>query len=85
MLRGISYADALFKGLDPNKTTAEEIMSSPLITMDPDVPLAEALKLMVEKKIRRVFVVEKGKIIGRVTHSGTHAEMLNLIMALQHL
>jgi CBS domain-containing protein len=31
------------KGFDPSKLKAREIMSSPLVTIDPDMDLAEAL------------------------------------------
>ncbi|MDJ0269611.1 MAG: CBS domain-containing protein [Aigarchaeota archaeon] len=70
------------KGLNPDKVKVEEIMSSPLITIGPDATLGEAMMRMVEKKIRRLYVVEHGKIIGRITQTGLFENMLNIMMAL---
>ncbi len=46
---------------------AEEIMSTPLITIDADASLGEAAMLMSDKKVRRLLVKEKGKIVGIIT------------------
>ena len=46
---------------------AEEIMSTPLITIEADASLGEAAMLMSDNKIRRLLVTEKGKIVGIVT------------------
>ena len=52
---------------DPNKTTANEIMSSPLITIDREKSLLEALNIMESSDIRRLVVVDKGKIVGMLS------------------
>jgi len=52
---------------DPYKTTANEIMSSPLITIDREKSLLEALKIMESSEIRRLVVVDKGKIVGMLS------------------
>lgn len=70
---------------DPSKVKVEEIMSSPLITIGPDEPIGKAMKLMAEKNIRRVYVVEKGKIIGRVTQTGAFRNMLDILIALTEI
>jgi len=49
---------------DPNKTTANEIMSTPLITINREKSLLEALKIMESSDIRRLVVIEEGKIVG---------------------
>jgi predicted transcriptional regulator len=46
---------------------AEEIMSSPLITIEADAAIGEAAKLMSDKGIRRLLVTEKGRIAGIIT------------------
>lgn len=51
-----------------SKVTVEEIMSSPIIVIDPYSPLEEAMKTMGKCNIRRLPVVEKGKLIGIITH-----------------
>ena len=63
-------------------TTCREIMSSPLITIAPDATLGEAWSLMTEKEVRRLYVIEGGKIIGRVTQTGLFNKMLELVLAL---
>ena len=70
------------KGLNSNTLPVEQIMSSPLITIGPEQPLREALNLMYEKNIRRVFVVEDGKIIGRVTQTGACRNLYDMIAGL---
>jgi CBS domain-containing protein len=52
---------------DPDKIRAQEIMSSPLISIEPDKPVAEALRIMQNKKIRRLAVTRQAKIVGIVT------------------
>jgi CBS domain-containing protein len=49
---------------DLDKTTANEIMSSPLVTINRDKSLLEALNIMESSEIRRLVVVDKGKIVG---------------------
>ncbi|RJS88573.1 CBS domain-containing protein [Candidatus Bathyarchaeota archaeon] len=52
---------------DPDKTRAAEIMSSPLITIDSTKTVAEALKIMRDRKIRRLAVIKNGRLVGIVT------------------
>lgn len=42
-------------------------MSRPLITMPPATPVWEAFEIMVTKKIRRLPIVEQGRLVGIVT------------------
>ena len=49
---------------DPRKTVAEEIMSSPLVTIGSERSLLEALNIMKSSEIRRLVVVEEGRIVG---------------------
>ena len=48
-------------------TTAEKIMSSPLITINHNEPISAAAERMTDKKIRKLAVTENGKIIGLIT------------------
>jgi CBS domain-containing protein len=52
---------------DPLKTKVGEIMSKPLIVVEPDMELEEAAKLMFKLKIKKLPVVESGKLLGLVT------------------
>jgi signal-transduction protein with cAMP-binding, CBS, and nucleotidyltransferase domain len=51
----------------PLFTEIYEIMSSPLITLDPEDTVWDASELMKEKSIHKLPVKENGKIIGIVT------------------
>lgn len=53
--------------LNPAKISVGEIMSSPLITVDPDEDLVKASELMKTNKIRRLPVVKDGIIYGVLT------------------
>jgi len=53
--------------LNPSKVTVGEIMSSPIITIDPDEDLLNASELMQKNNIRRLPVVKDGIIYGVVT------------------
>jgi len=44
-----------------------EIMSEPLISVEPNTEIEEAAKLMFQKKIKKLPIVEKGKLVGLVT------------------
>lgn len=54
-------------GLDPKSMKVSEIMSTPLITIDPDADLAEAARIMEQYKIRRLAVARKGALYGVLT------------------
>ncbi|HEY4675006.1 MAG TPA: CBS domain-containing protein [Candidatus Bathyarchaeia archaeon] len=54
-------------GKDAKKTTAKEIMSTPVLTVDVDQPLIEALKIMKQKRIPRLAVVRNGNLVAVLT------------------
>ena len=66
----------------PDKVLVEEIMSSPIITIESNIRVGEALKTMVDKKVRRLYVTEGGKIVGRVTHSEVSSTLVEVMMAI---
>ena len=72
-------------GMDPRGERVERIMSSPLITIDPDASMREALDLMNEKNIRRVYAVEDGKIIGRVTQTESFRFLISIFEGLESI
>ncbi len=55
---------AVAKGLDPNTTTVTTCMSKPLVTIEEDEPLSEAMALMKKQGIRHLPVTADGTIIG---------------------
>ena len=57
------------EGKDPMSTTAGDIASTDLITVEPDQGLDEAMTLMARHQIRRLPVVEDGRLIGVVAQA----------------
>jgi len=57
----------LAESRDPKKTKVRQIMSKPLIYGEPDMDIEDAARLMFSKKIKKLPVVEKGKLVGLVT------------------
>lgn len=54
-------------GLDPAKTSVSDIMSSPLITVDPEDDLLKATQVMKEQNVRKLVVVRDDIIYGIIT------------------
>ncbi len=55
------------KNINPLESTAADCMSTPVVTVTPDISLEECSRIMQEKRIRRVPVVdEKGACCGIV-------------------
>lgn len=52
------------KSKDPRRITSEAIMTTPLITIKPDVDIDEAARIMCDRDVHRLVVTDKGKIIG---------------------
>jgi CBS domain-containing protein len=58
------------EGRDPEATTAREVASTDVVTVDPDQDLDEALRLMARHQIRRLPVVEEdGRLVGIVAQA----------------
>jgi CBS domain-containing protein len=58
---------ALAEGRDPARTTVGEICSRELTTLSPADAIADAVKIMRDKAIRRLPVVEGGRPVGIVS------------------
>lgn len=56
-------------GLDPAVVRAKDIMSSPLITIDPNAAVEEAAQIMARKQIKKLPVVENDKVVGIISTS----------------
>jgi CBS domain-containing protein len=48
-------------------TRISEVMSTPLRVIDPEAPIKEAARRMVNKGIRRLAVIENNKLVGIIT------------------
>ena len=54
---------------DPNATSVEDVYSRDLISVEPDNDLDEALQLMARHQVRRLPVVENGRLVGIVAQA----------------
>ncbi len=57
----------LAKGMSPEAVKARDVMSKPLEFVDPNVEITEAARRMAKRNIRRLAVMEKGKLVGIIT------------------
>lgn len=55
--------------LDASMVRAKDIMSAPLITIEPDLSLEDAAKLMAQKKIKKLVVMDRDKLLGILSTS----------------
>jgi len=72
----------LTKNTLPSRVKAGKVMTSPLITIDPDETLAEAARRMNRLNVRRLGVVYKGNLVGVISSKDILAvtpELLEII------
>jgi CBS domain-containing protein len=74
---------------DPEETLVREIMSRPVIVVGPDMPLKEAVKLMVKNRIKKLPVMERfrgvERLVGLVTLTDIARVQPRLIETLKEL
>ena len=73
----------LAKNFQTSKLTAKEVMTSPLITVDPDETLSEAARRMNRLHIRRLGVMYKGNLVGIISSKDILAVTPELIEMIQ--
>ncbi|MFQ6075171.1 MAG: cyclic nucleotide-binding/CBS domain-containing protein [Candidatus Bathyarchaeia archaeon] len=71
--------------LDPTAVRAREVMSTPLITIDKDVGVEEAARLMARRGVKRLPVVQGGRLVGIVTTTDLVKSVPSLMNALEEL
>ncbi len=64
---------------------AGEVATSPLVTCGPEDPVGHVWRLMVEHSVRRVYVVDEGRIVGRITQTGLFQKLLEAFITLSQL
>ncbi|OLB92229.1 MAG: hypothetical protein AUI15_21490 [Actinobacteria bacterium 13_2_20CM_2_66_6] len=74
VIRGIAA------GVDPKTQRVSKVMSSDPVTVGPDDDIADAEKKMAERQIRRLPVVEGGKLVGivvtaQIARAGNHRKV----------
>jgi len=73
----------LAKNLKPDSIKTKKVMTSPLITIEPDATMTEAAKRMSRLDIRRLAVIYKGKLVGVVTGKDILNVMPELLETMQ--
>jgi CBS domain-containing protein len=53
----------------PSRVLVRDIMTSPVVAIHPHEEVAEAAKIMAQRKIRRLPVVQEGKLVGIITEN----------------
>ena len=67
--KGDVLRETIMKKADPQKTPASEIMSRPVVTIDPGVTLEEATETMSKNNVSKLPVVKDQKLVGIITSS----------------
>lgn len=73
----------LAKNVKPDSVKAKEVMTSPLITIEPDETISEAARRMSRLNIRRLGVMYKGQLIGLLSSKDILAIMPELLETIQ--
>jgi CBS domain-containing protein len=73
----------LAKNAKPDSVKAKDVMTSPLITVEPDETINEAARRMSRLNIRRLGVVYKGQLIGLISSKDILAVVPELIETIQ--
>src|SRR3972149_3954511 len=73
----------LAKNLKPDAVKAKEIMTSPLVTIEPEATISEAARRMSRLDIRRLGVVYKGNLVGIISSKDILGVMPELIEIIQ--
>jgi CBS domain-containing protein len=73
----------LAKNLKPDTIKAKEIMTTPLVTIEPDASITEAARRMNRLHVRRLGVIYKGDLVGIITSKdvlGVMPELIEIIL-----
>jgi CBS domain-containing protein len=57
----------ILMGRSSRDTTVGELMSHPVVSVNPDIPIEACMALMTERHFRHLPVVEQGRLIGLVS------------------
>jgi CBS domain-containing protein len=71
--------------LAPKALTARQIMSSPLVTISESATVEEAARLMSQKKVKTLPVMNDDKLVGVLTFTDIIFEVPNMLSVLESL
>ena len=71
--------------LSPETVTAKQIMTSPVITISESASVDEVIKLMAEKRVRKIPVMKEDKLVGIITYTDVLSKVLSMISILGEL
>ncbi|PIX32200.1 CBS domain-containing protein [Candidatus Bathyarchaeota archaeon CG_4_8_14_3_um_filter_42_8] len=71
--------------LAPETLTARQIMSSPVLTISETANIDETAKLMARKRVKRLPVINNGKLVGMITYTDIVAKVPTLLSILEEL
>jgi CBS domain-containing protein len=73
----------LAKNVKPDTFKAKEVMTSPLMTIEPDATISDAAKQMSKLDIRRLGVIYKGQLVGIISSKDVLSVMPELLETIQ--
>jgi len=68
---------------NPKSVDVTQIMSNPLVTGNPDMDLENAAKLMIKTEIKRLPIVEGGRLAGIATFTDLIRSQPQIVTALE--
>jgi CBS domain-containing protein len=71
--------------LAPETLTARQIMSSPVLTISETANIEETAKLMARKRVKKLPVINNGKLVGMITYTDIVAKVPTLLSILEEL
>jgi CBS domain-containing protein len=71
--------------LAPETLTARQIMTSPVLTISETANIEETAKLMARKRVKRLPVINNGKLVGMITYTDIVAKVPTLLSILEEL
>lgn len=69
LAEGTEISEAFLRHILADHRRACDLMSTPVITVAPDTPMAEVVSVMLKHRIKHVPVVEGGKVTGMIARA----------------
>lgn len=76
---------AVARKLDAEKTRVRSIMSQPLITAKREMRIEEAAKIMADSNVKKLPVLDYGRLVGMVTQTDIVGASFSLVTSLKEM